>query len=519
VNKNVGAFILVGDGLYNHGINPANLSSSIKFPMHSLGVGDTSSKSDAYISKAKTNKIAFLKNKFPVEIEMKFLKLKGKIAYVTIEHNKSEVFSSSVNITSDDQFKVELVNLVANESGFQHYKIKIRAIGEEQNISNNEFEFVIQILENKQKILMLSDGPHPDLGAIRNSLSEIESYDIKLVTGILTPDSLEKFNLIILNQIPSSKNSASTLLNRLKSTRIPVLILVGPNTLIDQFNAIDLGLNISPSSNTEEVQTAFDPNFSLFVLSDETKNDIQNSPPLLAPFGSTRLLANMQNLSLQTIKNIPTDKTMMAFGSIQGRKVGYIVGEGLWRWRLYNYQVNGNHDSFNELIQKMIQYLAMKENEDNFNVYYNSLYQETDAIEFRADLYNDSYELVNSPEVKMTLTNDSLQEFNYQFDRFEDYYRLNTGSMKPGDYKFMAETDLGNQHFTESGIFSVGRNNLENQNVKADFRLLNQISAQSGGKFYPFEQYGTLLDTIIYNKQISSQQYQQTVQTELINLK
>ena len=52
----------------------------------------------------------------------------------------------------------------------QHFKIKIRPFEGEANLKNNEYEFVIQILENKQKILMLSDGPHPDLGAIRTSL-------------------------------------------------------------------------------------------------------------------------------------------------------------------------------------------------------------------------------------------------------------------------------------------------------------------------------------------------------------
>jgi len=420
INQNLGALIMVGDGLYNQGMNPANTTFNIKFPVYSLGIGDTTRKIDAQISRIKTNKLAFLNNKFPVEIELKFLKLKGKLAYLTIEHNKTEVYSSSIPITSDDQFKLDLVNLSASKAGFEHYKIKIRAFEGEQNLSNNEFEFVIQILENKQKILMLSDGPHPDLGALRSSLSELENYDVKLVTGNSLPDSINQYSLIVLNQIPSIKNTSGTVLNIVKSSRIPVLFLVGPQTSTEQFNALDLGLKILPSSNLEEVQSLLEPDFSLFVLSDETKSAIENMPPLLAPFGNTQLLANMQSLAQQSIRNIKTDKCLIALGSNQGRKVGFVVGEGLWRWRLYNYRGEGNHDSFNELIQKMVQYLALKQNEDNFNVYYTALYQETDAIEFKAELYNDSYELVNTPEVSMKVTNDSLQEFNYQFDRFED---------------------------------------------------------------------------------------------------
>jgi len=209
----------------------------------------------------------------------------------------------------------------------------------------------------------------------------------------------------------------------------------------------------------------------------------------------------------------------MAFGTDKGRKIGFIVGEGLWRWRLYNYQTSGNHDAFNELTQKMIQYLALKENEDNFNVYHPALFQETDAIEFRAELYNDSYELVNTPEVNIRILNDSLQEFAYQFDRADDFYLLNAGNLQPGDYTFEAETDLGNQHFTEKGSFSIVKSELEIQNTQADFELLNKLSAQTGGKFFELTEYGTLLDTIVANKQITVQQHQQTFQTEWINLK
>ena len=210
---------------------------------------------------------------------------------------------------------------------------------------------------------------------------------------------------------------------------------------------------------------------------------------------------------------------MMAFGADKGRKVGFVVGEGLWRWRLYDFQLNGNHEAFDELIQKTIQYLALKENEDNFNVYHPALFQETDNIEFTAELYNDSYQLVNSPDVSIRIKNDSLKEFNYLFDRTDDYYRLNAGNLEPGDYSFEADTKLGNQSFTEKGNFSIVKNEIEIQNNQADFGVLFQLSQQSGGQFYLFKNYGTLLDDIKANKQIGVQQHRQTLQTEWINLK
>jgi hypothetical protein len=519
LNKNIGALILFGDGTYNQGQNPENLASSLKFPVYTIGVGDTTRKTDAIIRNIKTNKVAFLKNKFPVEIELKFSKLQNKIAYIDIENNGKSVYSTTVAINSDDDFKLEFANLQASEVGMQHYKIKIRPFDGEANLKNNEREFVIQILQNKRKILMLSDGPHPDLGAIRTSLEELQNYEVKMVTGNIIPDSLSSYSLIVLNQIPSLKNAASTVLSQIKASRIPVLFLIGPNSMLDQLNSLDIGLKITPSKNTEEVQPVFDPNFSLFVLSDETKEIIKASPPLVSPFGNTQLNPTIQNLAIQNIRNIQTNKTMLAFGAEKGRKIGFVNGEGLWRWRLHDFQVNGNHEAFDELIQKTIQYLALKENEDNFNVYYPALFQETDNIELSAELYNDSYELVNTPDVSIRIKNDSLKEFNYMFDRKGDYYILNTGNLEPGDYTFEAETQLGIQHFTEKGNFSIAKNEIETQNIQADFGVLYQLSQKTGGQFYPFENYGTLLDVIKGNKQIAVQVHKQTTQTEWINLK
>jgi hypothetical protein len=91
--------------------------------------------------------------------------------------------------------------------------------------------------------------------------------------------------------------------------------------------------------------------------------------------------------------------------------------------------------------------------------------------------------------------------------------------MEPGDYSFEAEAQLGSQHFTEKGNFSIVKNDIEIQNTSADFGVLYQLSQQTGGQFYLFENYGTLLDAISQNNQIAVKQHQQTIQTEWINLK
>ncbi len=48
-NENVGALILIGDGIYNQGKNPVNLIDKINFPIYTIGLVDTSQITDARI--------------------------------------------------------------------------------------------------------------------------------------------------------------------------------------------------------------------------------------------------------------------------------------------------------------------------------------------------------------------------------------------------------------------------------------------------------------------------------------
>jgi hypothetical protein len=231
------------------------------------------------------------------------------------------------------------------------------------------------------------------------------------------------------------------------------------------------------------------------------------------------LQPTIQPLAYQSVKGITTNKAALAFGTYKGRKTGFIVGEGLWRWRLADYQLNGNHEAFDELIQKMAQYLALRENEDNFNVYHPAIFQETDNVEFTAELYNDSYELVNSPEVEIVIKDSRQKEFKYVFEKTEDHYKLNAGSLAPDDYAFEAKVQLGDQGFSESGNFSVVKNEVEKQNTVADFNVLYQMAVQSGGQFFEANDCSKLVDEIKENNRIEVKIHRQNIQDEWINMK
>ena len=101
---NIGAILLASDGLFNNGANPKYYNFKDSYPIYSIGLGDTSVKSDIGISNLRSNEIVYLGNDFPVEININAQKLKGKKAELVISRNGQVLKTKSISINADNAF-------------------------------------------------------------------------------------------------------------------------------------------------------------------------------------------------------------------------------------------------------------------------------------------------------------------------------------------------------------------------------------------------------------------------------
>ncbi|WP_340112863.1 hypothetical protein [Maribellus mangrovi] len=519
-NQNIGALIVAGDGIYNRGKNPLNLLEEVGFPVYTIGFGDTTIVEDARIQDVRTNRTAFSGNKFPVEVDVQFSRIRNKALKLSVFHNNQELESVMITPPNNNYFITKEFILEADEPGLQHYTARIETTDNERNTDNNTSEFVINILENKQKVLIISDGSHPDIGAIKNTLDEQKSYDVSVFTEEPYPNDLKEFNLLLLNQLPTSGKSMGEIVERARAARLPVLFILGSKTFIPQFNTLAQGARIDLLAGSgEEAQAVLNPAFATFKLSEDFKTLLPMFPPLMVNFADYTLDDGFTTLFYQKLKNIETGKPLMATGKVEGRKIGFIFGEGIWRWRLYDYYQIQSHQHFNELINQMIQYLALRENEDNFIIDHQPVYAETDDVILTAEVYNDAYEKVNSGEVNIVLRNSNNEEFNFTFDIQGDNYYLNTGHLPVGDYTFKAEVMLGDEQFTETGYFTVVAVNLENVVTRANHNTLYQLASLSGGGFYLPGNTGQLINELKSSNKLKAVSYYQEMVNELLNLK
>ena len=519
-NENIGALILVGDGIYNQGKNPVNLMNEVNFPVYAIGFGDTTEVIDSRVQDIRVNRTSFSGNKFPVEIDTRFSKLKGKPIRLTVFQDKKEIAGVMITPPNQNYFYTHEFILDAGEAGLKHFSVKTEIVENERNTKNNQVGFVINVLENKQKILILSDGPHPDIGAIKNTLDLQTTYDVSVFTEEPYPANLSEFNLLVLNQLPTSGKSAADIVKNAQNSRIPILFIVGSKTFLPQLNALSQGAVVSPLAGSgEEAQAIINTNYATFNLSEDFKEILPRFPPLQVSFAEYALDAGFTPLFYQKIMNIATAKPLLATGTINGRKIGFIFGEGIWRWRLFNYYTNQNHALFNELVNQLVQYLALRQNEDNFIIDFKPVYAETDEIILKAEVYNDVFERINSEEVKIKIQNTGNEEYDFTFDVQGNDYVLNAGHLPMGDYTFTANVEFGGKTFSETGSFAVTPVNFENLDLRANHNLLYQLAAESGGKFYPPNESGQLIADLQSNNRLKATSYFQEMINELLNLK
>ena len=372
-NQNLGAVVLASDGIYNEGSNPIYAGTKLAAPIYSIALGDTTAKKDLVLKRVFHNKIAYLGDKFSIQVDIGAKNCSGSnttLNIAKIENGKSNrIKQIPIAINKNDFFITQEIILDADKSGVQRFRISLNSVQGEITTANNTKDIFIDVLDARQKILIVANAPHPDIAAIKQGISKNKNYEVTTTYVNNLKVNVGAYDFVILHQLPSSTNDASGVLQALYDKDIPRLYIVGSQTNLSKFSKIQPLIKISGDGrNTDDVQAGLAPVFSLFTTSDELKNELPKFSPMLAPFGEFKESANAEILLYQKIGKIATKKPLLLFGEQNNIKMGVLCAEGIWKWRLFDFLQHQNHDIFDEIIGKSITFLALKEDKRKFRI-------------------------------------------------------------------------------------------------------------------------------------------------------
>ncbi len=506
-NQNLAGVILFSDGIYNQGSSP--LYNSYKTKISSIGIGDSSAKTDLNLKSIYSNRIAYLENKFPIQAEITNSGFVGQRSEVLLISGGQVIDRKQLNFTQEEALQRVDFLVEAKEKGLQRYVIRIEPIEGEFTTQNNTKNVYIDILDSKEKVLLVAASPHPDIKAFRSAIEKGKNYQFDVLIPGLTDRIAEgqkmlddKYDLIIFYQVPNRTARAESVIDNLLSKNVAKLFVLGTQSDFNQFNSIAVIAQVQNSGrNFDKVTPFFNSRFDRFTFEDENRSIITQFPPATVPFGEYSIRTDFETVLFQKVGSIDTNRPLLAVGTLDGLRTGVLFGEGIWLWRLQEFALNENQKSFDDLIGKLVQYLSSKEDKRKFRVYpTNNEYNDFETVFFETEVYNDIYEQVYGQSIELNLTNDEGEKKEYVYVNSRPGFRYAINGLSEGIYKYTAATQINGKRETANGEFSVRKLEIEAINTKANFNLLRQLAQQTGGEFIFPEEWQTLANKFTKQK-------------------
>jgi hypothetical protein len=513
--KNIVASILLSDGIYNVGMDPSIASSSK--PIYTIGIGDTLDKKDVRMIAAIHNKLAFKGNDFPILVELAQKGYNGATATVQLKQKGTVLESKKIIFSrSETQAPIEF-KTSSDVVGIQHYVVEVIPLSGEFTTENNSQHVYIDIVDNKQKIIIAAPSPHPDIKAIVAALSIKENIEVSVFIPGITTYKPDNYSLIIFHHFPDGTSTGKKEFDLLLANKAPKWYMVSNQTSIPPFNQTNPLMQINVrSAQTDLVYGELNPAFDRFVMPAGLQELLQSAPPLQSYFGDYKLKQDGLSILFQRVGRVVTTKPLLSIST--NKETMVLAAEGIWQWRLHNQLTQQNTTTFDEFIQKCVQYISSQNDKRKFRVYptVNDL-QSGEHLYFEAELYNEIMERMYGTDIALQIKNETGKVFNFSFTTSIGNNRFEVKGLNEGVYHYTASATLNGKLEKSAGEFIIRKTSLEALSIKADFNLLKTISAKSNGKFYFINQTNALIDELKNQKFKTIIRSKETL-NEIINL-
>jgi hypothetical protein len=475
-SSNLSAIVLMSDGIYNQGLSPAYRKSII--PIYTLGLGDTLIKKDISITEIRANKVVYQGNRFPIEAYIDGSAYTGTKTVVRLLDGQEMISEQEVTLSA--QLKVQF-EAIADTDGLKRLRIEIPPEENEFSKTNNYKDIFIEVVEGKEKILIVAPAPHPDIRTLRSSLSQSKNYETELYIPRLnqTPPS-GKYDVVIQHQAFTDN------FPELTYNGTPAFLYILNETSDHKALRDETGIIIEQLEHQQSLITpTLNTSFSKFTLLNQSALMFQKYPTLNVPFGDYQLSNSTETLLYQQVGNLVLAKPLLSFFDDGSKKYGILFGNGIWTWRMQEMALSDAAKSFDEILLKSIQYLSIRSDKRKFTFTpITQSFQTGDLIRFASASYDALYDQIKDNKIVLTLFQENSQSSNFDFIGNNSNETFNIGTLPEGIYQYEATTEINSKTEVAKGTFTVANAKLELTTFTANHNVLKELSENSGGQFY-----------------------------------
>ncbi|MDZ7714937.1 MAG: hypothetical protein U5J95_01870 [Balneolaceae bacterium] len=498
--RNISGSIVISDGIFNQDRNPVFESESINKPIITIGLGDTTKQKDLIVQNVVSNATGYVDTQHPVETTIMNNGFVNQSFRVEIVKNGEVLRSKVINTTEENSSHTVSFDIPLMEEGLRQFIVRVPELDQEWTGVNNQQPFTVDIIDQKQQILSLAFEVHPDVKAIRSLLFTDTNTNLKKRTWLggdrfLEGDfafSADSLDLIIIQGFPGL-GLQSEIINQLSAIlkNVPAIFIATPQADFRNFDtALDFSLPVlfQRSLDVNEVGLVENVSSTEHPIAEVPEVNYTSLSSIYAPVDGLQLFEGATMLFGSTYMGTSTDQPLISVQELGNIRTTYISGFG-W-YRIFQ-SSNQQHRAFiKKLFENIISWTATKPDNRRLRIEPNKkIFTGVEAVVLNAFLKNESGQMESNGSIDITLSGESIEERFYSMENIGNgEYKLELGSLPEGIYTFSGTAQKGNRTIdTREGEFSVSKSNAEFISTIRNDQLLNQLSANTGGNYFLFD--------------------------------
>lgn len=493
----VAGMLMLTDGIANAGDPLPASMEQLAFAVSFMATGDTVQGADLFIDRIEGPETVYLDNRFDLQVYYGHHQVSDGACRLRIWNADNRLVKDTLlGLDEAEPAALLPVTLEADSLGVRTWTVEIEKLAEERNVYNNRKTFHTRVIEEKSRIRLLYNTPHPDIRVFREVCDGLANFELitQKVPDDMTMDA--EADLIIAYQLPGKSGAGVSLIREYLDSGISLLYMIGPSTGLDELNRLQQAVVFKEGSDglTEDYRGVFTQSFNLFALPDGFGPYLDILPPLKGPVASIDLKSRISVLMKQKIKSISLEDPLLWFATDDGRKSGFWLGEGLWRWYQYEYLNYSDHFFTRDLLQSVLNYLLINDLDQRLQVTVQDVLSSFETIRWDVRLYDASYELTTRQELQIQITDPEGSRRESSLRKLDDSYWFELNPRDPGSYSYRIWDEVEPDLLSYEGVVEVVDIPFERLDSRARHAEMRQVAEQKGGQFFTFDQKNEWLD-------------------------
>jgi len=209
--QNIQSAILVSDGIHNSGITPENIARSLKIPVYSMFIGDSSVSPDLEIQSLDVPRIVYAKDSVSATVQLKASHIVRDTAVtVRVQSDGKDLTTQTLQIPAGTSQKTTMFQFIAPDSGKHTVDVTVDTVGNEKAKSNNSKSKQIIVRPSRFQVLLVASEPSIETRFLIQTIGNLERFKVQThfssleEASALSDQILKSDILYVLGKLPNN---------------------------------------------------------------------------------------------------------------------------------------------------------------------------------------------------------------------------------------------------------------------------------------------------------------------------